>query len=78
MSERALKQLDQAAREVREYGVSDNNRAWLGLFVALTECLKNDLLHAEPVHVPALQAQARQLEALRVLVMSETFTSGRA
>ena len=70
--------LDATARWLREYGLSDNNKAWVTLFKALTESLKDELLYAAPETVPQLQAQARQLHALQDVVLSSIPTNGRA
>ncbi len=70
--------LEDAARAVQAYGGSPNNEAWLVLLTCLVDHVKEDLLHASVVYVPGLQAQARQLRALRNVVLSTTPTNGRA
>lgn len=70
--------LERAAHGVREYGLTDNSKAWLRLFSALTESLKEDLLNASPETVPALQAQARQLRALQDVALSKIAVNGKA
>lgn len=70
--------LERAARNLREYGLTDNSKAWLQLLSALTEGIKDDLLHADLQTVPALQAQARQLRALQDVALSNIPTNGRA
>ena len=69
--------LESAARELREYGLSENTKSWLRLFMALTETLKDDLMHAPISEIPGLQAKASQLQALQDVVMLTVPTNGR-
>jgi hypothetical protein len=78
MSNQADARLEAAARHVREYGMSDANLAWIGLCDALVELIKGDLLHAPVESVPGLQAQARQLNALKSVAQSSVPFNGRA
>lgn len=73
----SMARLNEAAQTLRDHAGSDASRAlvaWLDLAIA---AYKDDLLDVGPQGLAALQAQVRQLEALKALARGAVQTNGR-
>ena len=72
-----LAKLDIEARTVREYAQSDCSRAISRYLQSLFDVYKEELVDAPAEDVPAIQARARQLAALKSLVDGAPHASAR-
>jgi len=72
-----LGSVDVASAHVREFANSDCSNAWMSLLDALCVSYKEDLVHADLPNVAAIQAQIRQLNALKHIVTGNVRTNGR-